>query len=156
MEPSEAWACPTTRVYEDLVYNSIYNMYTTNIMQHYAITISPSLNPRAQDKEALDKVLQNIAKKAKSFALTEKVYELTSHRYLHMHGTVLMRRSQWLKKLQQKGYSIKIDKLKSPEDIQRWSSYIHKQSGPESHFRFPIQQQRLIDEHRFDNNRIFT
>ncbi len=47
MELSEAWACPTTRVYEDFVYNSIYNMYTINIMQHYAITISPSLNPRA-------------------------------------------------------------------------------------------------------------
>ncbi len=125
-------------------------------MQHYAITISQSLKPKKVTKETLDATLAHIAKKAKSFALTEKVYELDSKGRLHMHATGLMPKHQWIPKLMRYGFSIRVVKLKKPLDVEKWSSYIHKETGKEDSPYFNILQQRIIDQHMFNTHNFFT
>lgn len=123
---------------------------------YYALTISPSYRPKTIFKEDLDKILNFIQRKARSFRLINKTYEVSSNNYLHMHATLVLSKSEYIPRLLQRGFSIRIDRLPTTRDAEIWNEYIHKHLGG-AYYKFKhILQQNIIEDHYLSYHNLFN
>lgn len=92
-----------------------------------ALTISHPNVKKYVTKKDIRQVILLLKLKCNHLRVEVESYELSKeHRSYHYHALCYVPRNYWLKKLKVRGWSIHIDHLKSPEDTEKWVSYILK------------------------------